>query len=270
MEYKIGDKVKVRTWEDMKKEFGLGWGDNIKCRCAFTESMRKYCGKIVTIKGSFDGFDHKYKIYRIKEDGGYWSWSDDMFEDEIATKQKELNKIILQEKDVVFIDYGDGSISEMEVIGWAGSKANEIAGTVIKILRKGKTIYKTNKPINEFFFKGNKTIYYDANGKRTVVKCCKDDTYDKKMGVLYAIAKANGYTWKDIEKICEEPKQNKEIDWKVGNKFVVVNNKHFDKSIENGQTGTITNILLKKIYWLNIDGRTQVIGDDINDCLRRI
>lgn len=80
MEYKIGDKVRVKTWEKMEKEFGLDYSNNIKCRCTFLKYMIEYCGKIVTIETSRDSCNHEYKIYQIKEDYGHWAWSNDMFE----------------------------------------------------------------------------------------------------------------------------------------------------------------------------------------------
>ena len=49
MKYKVGDKVKVRTWEDMEKEFGLNQNGYIDCDAAFVTDMKEYCGKIVTI-----------------------------------------------------------------------------------------------------------------------------------------------------------------------------------------------------------------------------
>ena len=47
MKYKVGDKVKVREWDDMAKEYGIGSYGEIKND--FVKSMRKYCGKTVTI-----------------------------------------------------------------------------------------------------------------------------------------------------------------------------------------------------------------------------
>ena len=53
MKYKIGDKVRVRQWDEMKKEFGLDpWGD-IKCDHIFVKDMREYCGKVFTVKNAF-------------------------------------------------------------------------------------------------------------------------------------------------------------------------------------------------------------------------
>lgn len=48
--YNIGDKVTIRQWDDMASEFGLNVFGDIKVpKAYFTEPMRKYCGKTLTI-----------------------------------------------------------------------------------------------------------------------------------------------------------------------------------------------------------------------------
>lgn len=48
--YNIGDKVTIRQWDDMASEFGLNVFGDIKVpKACFTEPMRKYCGKTLTI-----------------------------------------------------------------------------------------------------------------------------------------------------------------------------------------------------------------------------
>ena len=48
--YQIGDKVTIRQWDDMESEFGLDeYGDIKVPKACFTEPMRKYCGKTLTI-----------------------------------------------------------------------------------------------------------------------------------------------------------------------------------------------------------------------------
>ncbi len=77
MKYKVGDKVKVRSWESMKKEFGLNKNGSIKCRTeevCFIEDMKEYCWEIVTIKEAINN------IYKVKEDSEIWNFTDDMFE----------------------------------------------------------------------------------------------------------------------------------------------------------------------------------------------
>lgn len=48
--FKAGDKVRIRPWEDMEKEFGLDESGDIKCKYTFTLEMKKYCGTEFTLK----------------------------------------------------------------------------------------------------------------------------------------------------------------------------------------------------------------------------
>lgn len=74
MKFKVGDKVRVRGWADMEKEFGLDSRGDIRCRQSFMQEMREYCGKVFVIKS----VDFNFKIYRI--DGIWWVFTDDMLE----------------------------------------------------------------------------------------------------------------------------------------------------------------------------------------------
>lgn len=75
MKYKVGDKVRVRSWESMEKEFRLTVNGNIEAGAAtFLHKMAGFCGKIVTIK------EISIDLYRIEEDNGEWNWTDEMFE----------------------------------------------------------------------------------------------------------------------------------------------------------------------------------------------
>lgn len=55
MEFKAGDRVRVRGWEDMEKQFGVDNGGDIKANCYFTTDMRPLCGKKFKIKQVLDG-----------------------------------------------------------------------------------------------------------------------------------------------------------------------------------------------------------------------
>ena len=45
MKFKVGDRVRIRQWDDMRKEFGLGGGGSINCTGSFICSMRDLCGE---------------------------------------------------------------------------------------------------------------------------------------------------------------------------------------------------------------------------------
>ena len=45
MQYKVGDWVRIRQWDDMKAEYGLDEYGNILVPLIFTDTMREYCGR---------------------------------------------------------------------------------------------------------------------------------------------------------------------------------------------------------------------------------
>jgi len=90
MKYKVGDIVKIKTWKEMKKEYGLKFEGVIRCGFyGFTDSMEKELNK--------DFSDRIVKIVKIRDSGYYmegewsinWSWSDEMIEGLISEIEKE-------------------------------------------------------------------------------------------------------------------------------------------------------------------------------------
>ena len=92
MNYKVGQRVKIKTWEKMAKEFGLKKGyegqDIIPCLCEFIPKMEKKlkekdCNRILTIR-SVNSVNYSMKDIS-------WGWSDDMIEC-LAKDYKEIKK----------------------------------------------------------------------------------------------------------------------------------------------------------------------------------
>lgn len=79
MKYKVGDKVRVRKWDDMAIEYGTDDFGNINTpRVVFVKSMKEYCNTIVTIRrvknlGATSWYD-------IEEDNRCYMWTGYMFE----------------------------------------------------------------------------------------------------------------------------------------------------------------------------------------------
>ena len=65
---KVGEKYIVRSWESMKKEYGLE-GEFINTPAYFVYGMKKYCGRKVTIVKEGRGY-----FYKIIEDNGHFIW----------------------------------------------------------------------------------------------------------------------------------------------------------------------------------------------------
>lgn len=80
MKYKAGDKVKIKTWKAMEKEFGLNGGLNDGCIAVlgtFTPRMEKELelipNRVLTIEGINND---RYSMVGIS-----WIWSDGMVEE---------------------------------------------------------------------------------------------------------------------------------------------------------------------------------------------
>jgi len=93
--FKIGDKVKVRNDLIIDEAYAM---ENSDFYNTFEKQMAKYKGKIVTIDGFYG------KEYFIREDGGEWGWTDEMFERYIMTEElTELNVCELIEDDYKYV-----------------------------------------------------------------------------------------------------------------------------------------------------------------------
>ena len=80
-DFKVGDRVRIRSWDDMVKEYGLDWEGDIPTPCYFfIDKMRILCGVEATItkiddeKVTLDQFD------KHKDEGGKWNYSIFMIE----------------------------------------------------------------------------------------------------------------------------------------------------------------------------------------------
>jgi len=108
MWYKVGEKVRVRQWKPMAREFGTNeWGEIKTPRYYFGREKENFCGQIVTILEEID----IQNCYKITEDGGYWRWTDNMFEgyafeygDEIFVSNDAENWV-----KRIYIGYLDGA-----------------------------------------------------------------------------------------------------------------------------------------------------------------
>jgi len=78
-ELKVGDRVVIRQWDDMVKEFGENCNGFINCNSTFTTRMRPLCGRTATIIDI--GENHKLKLdFDDKSGDTNWGYSTDMVE----------------------------------------------------------------------------------------------------------------------------------------------------------------------------------------------
>ena len=87
--FKVGDRVKIRQWDDMKREYGMDPYGAIMMPCTFMPEMRKYCGKTVIIQDVASTLrDDRYHI----KGGDGWCFSDEMFETPATVRVYEALK----------------------------------------------------------------------------------------------------------------------------------------------------------------------------------
>ena len=77
MKYKVGDKVKIKTWDQMKNEFGVNSINNITCRHGYQTNMEDDIQKMDTNRVLIIE-DEGDNCYYMKDIG--WVWTDDMIE----------------------------------------------------------------------------------------------------------------------------------------------------------------------------------------------
>ena len=87
MKYKIGDKVKVKKWEDLELEYEVDEYGSICHGAMFIQEMKEYCGKEFVIE---QVWNDRYSCHGIS-----YLWQDWMFED-VETKQIDHELVVLQ------------------------------------------------------------------------------------------------------------------------------------------------------------------------------
>jgi hypothetical protein len=178
MKYKIGDKVRVRSWKDMEKEFGIDeFTGSILVPHSFTHTMKKYCGKIMTIKNVF------YDFYLLKESDEPWCFSEAMLEDVTPSSSSSSSSsssflpatetVILYKKDntVVALD----KQSKKEGIAYCAPEDtfDFYTGALIALARLGGIVEPARRPEPKQTYYNGEIVCVDAVGPFTVGKVYK-------------------------------------------------------------------------------------------------
>lgn len=104
MKYKVGDKVRVRQWNDMVKEFGYD-GVNIYIdEYYFVEEMKQYCGKTYEVCDT-----NSFRcILKTENEVLNWFFTDGMLED-VSSLQIHADSLTLETENMIF-ELKDGKI----------------------------------------------------------------------------------------------------------------------------------------------------------------
>jgi len=78
--FKVGDRVRVRQWDDMVKEFGLTLLVDCKTNPSFVTNMKHLCGREATIKDLHSKYGCELLDWSDTSGDMNWSFSTQMLE----------------------------------------------------------------------------------------------------------------------------------------------------------------------------------------------
>lgn len=133
MKYKVGDKVRIKSldWYNQNKNSD----GSISCGVErFIKNMIIFCGCDQVI------CEVQNDRYIIDDDGHYWLWTDEMFEEDYESTLSKKSGIIMTGDDVIYnpcTDYADTLTVSIELIK-SGMNPNDVANTAKSIIVKLK------------------------------------------------------------------------------------------------------------------------------------
>lgn len=167
MGYKVGDKVRVRQWDDMAKEFGECLSAIDTPFCLFVSSMKVYCGLVYEIAEVY-GCCYELKSNE-KPDIKKWYFTDDMLESVASPSlktpktqkesEKKMKKQMTQRErlEEQLKEYQrDSGINSIEII---------VPGKIVKVTMN------------------------DYNDSTYTMKCHEDDEFSLEKAVILAYVK---------------------------------------------------------------------------------
>lgn len=231
-EFKVGDKVRIRQWDDMKKEFGVDGDGDIDCNTSFfVPEMKSLCGKEFVIEKVYDSevvtghnsgwtitnemlelvvekqqfkVGDKVKLPKTKSAGGSLPSS-------VIRRAKEKNQDYLYIKDIR-TEYAKTLYVLVE------KKDNTYGGDyfLLQDLEAYEEKKETQSPKIEILFEGRKTTVKLQDGRVGTAMRHPDDKQSEYEGVRVATARAYG-----VDPFPGlNPKKSLKINEELWNKFI--------------------------------------------------
>ena len=158
--------VKIRQWDDMKKEYGISYERSnscfdpgilvINCREKFTEEMKKYCGETIKINENMEKYFNKYGVFIYR---GH-AISTDMLEPYVVYEE-ELDVINIPVKDEYLKDLHEEK-KEKEIIPYL-EKEWGIKENAVYVIKYNDTEGKTFLGGDNFIIFKGKIINFTSD-----------------------------------------------------------------------------------------------------------
>lgn len=188
MRYKVGDKVRVRQWDDMVKEFGSDGEDIHIDGCYFIKEMKQYCGK------TYEVYDDMGLHYILKTENEVldWCFKDEMLED-VSSLQIHADSLTLETENMIF-ELKDGKIIVTPKTQKESEKKKmEKQMTQRERLEEQLDTYQRDSEVKAIDIivpeKIVKVTMNDCLGTALITKCHKDDTFSLEKAIIVAYVK---------------------------------------------------------------------------------
>lgn len=191
MRYKVGDKVRVRQWEDMVKELDVDEYGRIRTKeNYFLTEMKEFCGGIYEIRSVLR------KSYWLK-DGDEpikWYFTDDMLEDVDFSPSLGTSSLFSEMDDIRF-GFRDNKIFTRPKTPTYIERGKEMKKQMTQRQRLEEQLknYQRDSDINsiEIIVPGKivKVTMNDCLDTTLTMKCHKDDTFSLEKAIILAYIK---------------------------------------------------------------------------------
>ena len=189
MRYKVGDKVRVRQWDDMKREFGECLGAIGTPFCIFVSSMKVYCGLVYEIAKVYGCY------YELKSNEKpsikKWYFTDDMLED-VNSLQIHADSLTLETENTVF-ELKDNKIICTSKMQKESEKKMKKQKTQRERLEEQLDTYQRDSEIKaiEIIVPGKivNVTMDDCLDTTLTMKCHEDDTFSLEKAIVLAYIK---------------------------------------------------------------------------------
>ena len=93
--FAVGDRVRIRDWDDMASEFGVDEDGEIPCKYIFAREMRVFCGQEYTISTTRNNSDGTQRLdfEDAEDEEDDFMWSSDMCEHIISSPNVSVESI---------------------------------------------------------------------------------------------------------------------------------------------------------------------------------
>lgn len=182
MRYKIGDKVRVRQWIDMAKEFGNKDGNIPINGCLFVKEMKQYCGRTYEV---YDTGLYYYILATENEVLG-WCFTDSMLEDVNSLSYTTDQLKFKIENATVTFENGEHITAKKEDKDMKQKTQRERLEEQLNEYQRDSDI----KSI-EIIVPGKivKVTMNDCLSATFTMKCHKDDTFSLEKAIIVAYVK---------------------------------------------------------------------------------